>query len=222
MGKQEVRYLKPVAKTPNHREYHRLLRDMDKKIVMVQGYPGSGKSISAVYYGCRAMLDCKVKGLIFIRPNDGVGKEIGFLPGNEYEKMSPKLKQLIQYAESFTGMDCQLMIQTGKIVIQTLYNLQGMDLTGYYLIVDESQNIDPQSMFCILTRGADKIVFTGDCHPSQCVNKQLKPGRDGLSFLFENIGDLDCVGIVNMDSPDDIVRCDYMKDVILRMVEKLG
>lgn len=216
--KPEPRYAKPIAVTPNHKEYHKLLKDDEKKIVLVDGVAGTGKSITAVYYACQMMLKDKVRGIYFIRPNEGLGNSVGFLPGDLWEKLSPKLKQLIVYAEAFTGMDKSFLISSGKIVIQSLHDLQGMDLTGYVLVVDEAQNITPEAMYCICTRGAEKTVINGDSNPAQIVTKNKH--NDGISFLIDTISDLPEIGVVKMDI-DDIVRKDFIKNIIIRMMPKL-
>jgi len=216
-----VRYDKPKPLTENHKRYHNLLKDKSKRIVCCSGYAGTSKSISAIYYACQAILNGESKGVCLIRPNEGVGKDIGFLPGSEQEKLFPKLKQLLTYMESFLNTDSKFLIDSKTVVVQSLYNLQGMDLTGYWLIVDESQLIDAQSMYCICTRGAEKIVLTGDVSPAQCVNKKIKTGKDGLSFLMQTMGHLPIVGVANMDKEEDIVRQDYMKQVIICMTEAL-
>jgi predicted ribonuclease YlaK len=219
-SKPEPRYLKPQAVTLNHKAYHGMLKDETKKIVVVDGVAGSGKSIAAVYYACELLRKDKVKSIIFIRPNEGIGNDLGYLPGDLWDKLSPKLKQLIIYAECFTGVDRSFLISSGKIIIQSLYDLQGMDLTGSALVVDEAQNISPRAMYCICTRGAEKTIINGDSCPAQVTSKQIKSGNDGISFLIETIGDLSSVGVVKFTA-DDIVRQGFIKDVILRMTPAL-
>jgi PhoH-like ATPase len=216
-----VRYDRPKPITENHRKYHNLLKDPQKRIVAVDGYSGSGKSISAMYYACQAVLNNDIRGIYLVRPNEGVGKDIGFLPGTELEKLTPKLRQLLLYAESFLNTDIKTLIDNKTIIVQSLYNLQGMDLTGHWLIIDETQLLDAKSMYCICTRGAERIILTGDCSPAQCFTKGIKKGKDGLSFLMETMGHLPIVGVANMNSEDDIVRQDYMKLVIVCMTEAL-
>ena len=118
-------------------------------------------------------------------------------------------------------MDKYFLIETGKVIIQSLYDLQGMDLTGSVLVVDEAQNINPKAMYCICTRGAEKTIINGDSCSAQVTAKQIKSGNDGISFLINTIGDLDCVGIVEF-TEEDIVRQDFIKDIILRMTPKLN
>ena len=50
------RYDKPKPITENHRKYHNLLKDSSKKIVICNGYAGTSKSISSMYYACQSVL----------------------------------------------------------------------------------------------------------------------------------------------------------------------
>jgi Predicted ATPase related to phosphate starvation-inducible protein PhoH len=216
-----VRYERPVAVTENHRKYHRYLKDKSKYIVVCDGYAGTSKSISAVYYAVQAVLRGEAKGIYLVRANEGIGKDIGYTKGTDIDKLMPILKQLTIYCSSFFNEPIESLIDSETVVLQSLYRLQGMDLTGYILIVDEAQLISPEAMYCILTRGAEKVILTGDCRPEQCVNRSLKKGKDGLSFLMHYLGGSPMVGIVNMNSEDDIVRKGYMKEIIMKLTGSL-
>lgn len=209
-----VRYEKPIAITPNHKLYHRYLKDKNIKFVLCDGFAGSGKSLTAIYYACQAYLRGEIKGICITKENIGVGEEIGYVKGTELEKMMFRVRQLIKYIESFTNTDVDTLLANEALQIISVNALQGVDLTGYWLIVDEAQNIKPQAMHCICTRGAEKVVINGDCSPAQCAIRGIKKGKNGLSFLIHYLGNLPITGIVSMDDKADIVRQDYLKDVI--------
>lgn len=220
--KPEPRYAKPIAVTPNHKEYHKLLKDDEKKIVCCTGWAGTGKSIAAAYYGCVALNKGKCDGIVIIRSLEGVGKNPGAYPGTDIEKNEPKLRQLMNYISNFTGSDIESLIRFDKLKICGLYDIQGIDLTNKYIIVTEAQTLSPEEMYVVVTRGGYKIVIEGDTlAKGQCTNKSIKFGNDGLSFLIETIGELDFVGRCYLDSTDDIVRESYIKDIIIRMTPKI-
>lgn len=224
-GRQEKpdyqRYDKPVPITENHRKYHKLLKDISKRYVISDGIAGSGKSITAVYYAVQQVLRGEARGIYFVRANEGIGRDIGYTKGTEIDKLLPILKQLCVYASSFFNDSIENLLYDGRIVLQSLNKLQGLDLTGYILIVDEAQLIEPEAMYCIVTRGAEKTILIGDCRPEQSVCKRIKQGKDGLSFLLYYLGDSVSVGCVSMDSEDDIVRQGFMKEVVMKLTGAL-
>ena len=216
-----VRYAAPVPITENHKRYHKLLKDKSKPIVISDGFAGTGKSLTAVYYAVQSVLRREARGICLVRANEGIGKDIGYTKGGEVEKLMPILKQLTIYCESFFNDSIENLIATQTVVLQSLHRLQGLDLTDYILIVDEAQLITPEAMYCILTRGAEKVILTGDCREEQCVCRSIKTGKDGLSFLMHYLGDTDMVGVVSMDSINDVVRKGYMRDVIVKLTGSL-
>lgn len=207
-------YSKPVPITENHRKYHNLLKDDSKKIVICDGWPGSSKSISAMYYACNQIINNKAKGIVLVKE---MSDDTGFLKGDLVDKYLPKVKQLLRYAECFLQCDYKTLLQDEIIVIQPLSYLQGMDYTGYIMVVDEAELISPKMMYCICSRGAKRIFINGDTSPLQANNKSIRSGKDGLSFLKYTMSKSNTIGIVTMDKEEDIVRDGYIKEIILNM-----
>ena len=213
-------YDKPVALTDNHRRYHSLLKNPAKKIVIASGYAGVGKTRVAAYYASQALIAGKVKSIILVRSLEGVGKSPGAYPGSDTEKNEPKLRQLLKYIASDMNQDTDTLVLTKQVVICGLFDIQGSDFSDSYVIVTEAQTITKEEMYILLTRGAYKIVLEGDTlAKGQCVNRSIKFGDDGLSYLFNKIGDMEFVGQVKLDNKEDIVRNDYIKDIIIRFSE---
>lgn len=217
-----VRYDKPVPITSNHRKYHNLLKDKSKQVVVCTGWAGVGKSCTSSYYASQALLDGYVDGVVLVRSLEGVGKNPGAYPGSDVEKNEPKLRQLLRYISSFTNSDPEYLLLSQQVIICGLYDIQGMDFTNKYVLITEAQTLTPQEMYIVLTRGAKKIVLEGDTlAQGQCTNRSIKYGEDGLSFLFDKLDGLNFVGSVVMDNTDDIVRCDYIKEIIIRMSQDI-
>jgi phosphate starvation-inducible PhoH-like protein len=208
--------LKPI--TENHKRYHELCADPDKRVVLCTGYAGSGKSIIASFYGVKYLNDYDCNEIVVMRSLEGLGKDPGAYPGDAFEKNEPKLKQIMKYVEKFSRCDIYQMIRAEKFSIQSLYDVQGTDLTGKVLIVTEAQTLTAEEMYSVLTRGAEKVIIEGDVCAAQSVNHKIKVGYDGLSFLIDTIGDLPFVGVVEMNEEKDIVRNDYMRMIIMRMM----
>ena len=212
------RYDKPQPITENHKKYHNLLKDYSKKIVICNGYAGTSKSISSMYYACLSVIKGEAKGIVIVKD---MHDSTGYIPGTVEEKFLPKVKQLLQYAECFLQCDFQTLLNMGTIVIQPLAYLQGMDYTNYIMVVDEAELITPEMMYCICSRGATRIFINGDTNPMQSTARHIKQGKDGLSFLLQTMEKSNSLGMVTMDKEEDIVRDPYIREVIVNMQPKL-
>ena len=212
------KYKKPIPITENHKKYHNLLKDKSKKIVVCNGWAGSSKTLSAVYYACQAILNDEVKGIVIVKDMRDLD---GFLPGDLEDKYIPKVKQLLTYIECFLQCNYRTLLEHKTIIIQPLAYIQGTDYTDYIMIVDEAQLISPELMYCICSRGASRIFINGDTSPMQSTARHIKQGKDGLSFLLETMNKSSSFGMVTMNSENDIVRDSYIKEIIVNMQPKL-
>jgi hypothetical protein len=52
-------------------------------------------------------------------------------------------------------------------------------------------------------------------------NRKIKVGEDGLSFLINTLKGIDVFGAVEMNNENDIVRQEYMRKIIIRMMPEL-
>lgn len=212
------KYAPPVPITENHKRYHQLLKDKTKRIVIADGWAGTSKTISAVYYACNHVLNHEARGIVLVKE---MSDDVGFLKGDLEDKYLPKVKQLLRYIECFMQCDYKTLLADETVIIQPLSYLQGMDYTGYIVICDEAELITPEACYCLCSRGATRIFINGDTSPLQANSKLAKAGMSGLSFLMECMKGSKSLGKVTMDSKDDIVRDDYIKEIILNMLPKL-
>lgn len=210
-------YAKPVPITGNHNKYHQLLKSPNKKIVLCDGWAGCGKTIVSIWYACQALKRNKIDSIVIMRSLEGLGKDSGAYPGGPLEKNEPKLRQVMMYISSFLQCDIRALIASGVVQVQGLADVQGMDLTGCWLHVTEAQTLTPKEMYAVVTRGAEKVILEGDTCPAQ-LTKNVRFKEDGLTFLIDNIGDEEEVGIVTMTETTDIVRQDYLKNIIPKLM----
>jgi len=67
-----------------------LLMDENIQLVTLTGKAGSGKSLLALAAGLQQVLEQKkYEKIVILRPVQSLGKELGFLPGSEAEKLAP-------------------------------------------------------------------------------------------------------------------------------------
>jgi PhoH-like ATPase len=123
-------------------------------------------------------------------------KEIGFLPGDANDKISPYMEPLwdnlkfikAQYGEHEKKHKAiSEMVENKKIVITPLAFIRGRSFSNIMFIIDEAQNLTPHEIKTIITRAGEntKIVFTGDVH--QIDTPYLDEYSNGLAYLIQKI-----------------------------------
>lgn len=171
-----------------------LLRD-DIRLVALQGVAGTGKTLLAL----AAALEQKDKygQIILSRPIIPLSnREIGFLPGDEKDKISPYMMPLwdnLKYIRSQfkpnerKAVDIEQMQENGDLEVTALAYIRGRSLTNTMFIIDEAQNLTPHEIKTIITRAGEgtKIVFTGDIH--QIDTPYLDAQSNGLSFIIDRL-----------------------------------
>ena len=207
--KLEYRKSAPYGITPrNAGQYflqEALMQPADKApLVIVKGMAGTSKTFYSLAVGLEKLLNHptgEYRRILICRPNAQFDDDIGFLPGDEQEKISPlmrpvidNLEQLIDSSEEERYQDEEEL--NGKIeeifargIIQTeaLNYIRGRSIVKTYLIIDEAQNTTPDQIKGIITRaGKDtKIVLLGD--PNQIDRPFLDERTNGLSYASEHM-----------------------------------
>ena len=165
------------------------------RLVALQGVAGTGKTLLAL---ASALEQAKsYQQIILARPIVPLSnKEIGFLPGDANDKISPYMEPLwdnLKYIKSQFGENEKKhraiieMEQQGKIVIIPLAFIRGRSLSNILFIVDEAQNLTPHEIKTIITRAGEntKIIFTGDVH--QIDTPYLDEHSNGLAYLIDKL-----------------------------------
>lgn len=139
--------------------------------------------------------------ILICRPNAQFDDDIGFLPGDEQEKISPlmrpiidNLEQLIDSSEEERYDDeeelrgkVEEIFARGLVQAEALNFIRGRSIVKTYLIIDEAQNTTPDQIKGIITRaGKDtKIILLGD--PNQIDRSFLDERTNGLSYASEHM-----------------------------------
>jgi PhoH-like ATPase len=174
--------------------FHALLNN-NVKLVALQGVAGTGKTLLAL---AAALEQNKLfNQIILARPIVPLSnREIGFLPGDANEKISPYMEPLwdnLKFIKSQFGENekkhkaIQDMQDSGKIMITPLAFIRGRSLSNIIFIVDEAQNLTPHEVKTIITRAGEntKIIFTGDVH--QIDSPYLDENSNGLAYLIDRL-----------------------------------
>lgn len=202
-----------------------LLSD-DIPLVILIGEAGTAKTFCSVVAAMYGYSHNKWDQIIATRNNVEFDKGIGFLPGDEQEKVSPLLRGITDNLRTYLkiqGTDEQDLattvndyIETGRISVESMGFMRGRSITNSFLILDEAQNATQKQVMGIVTRAGEhtKIVVCGD--PDQIDDLSLDKRTCGISYL-ESImrSSIHSATIVFPES--ECVRSALAKDAAARM-----
>lgn len=171
------------------------LLNEDIKLVALEGVAGTGKTLLAL----ASALEQKNKydQIILARPIIPLSnREIGFLPGDAEDKISPYMQPLWDNLNFIKkqfktnekkGKILQNMQDSGALMITALAFIRGRSLTNSIFIVDEAQNLTPHEVKTIITRAGEgtKVIFTGDIN--QIDTPYMDEHSNGLTYLIDRL-----------------------------------
>jgi PhoH-like ATPase len=185
-----------------------LLLDPEVRVVALDGMAGTGKTILALAAGLELVMEQRAYDKVAVyRPVVPVGKaELGFLPGTLDEKLNPwmtaVIDALVALTERRSHADARAIVEEmtsrEKLSLEAVTYLRGRSLHGTYVLVDESQNIEPTTLKTILTRVGEgtKVVFTGDT--SQIDAPYLSEHNNAVSVLIDAFSGEPCFGHIRL------------------------
>lgn len=172
-----------------------VLMDDSIKLVTLVGKAGTGKTLLAIAAGLHKTAEENVYNRLLVsRPVFPMGKDLGFLPGDIEEKLTPWMQPIFDNVELLiSGHESEKrhskgykeLMAMGLLDIEPLTYIRGRSIPNQYLIVDEAQNLSPHEIKTIVTRVGEgtKIVLTGD--PYQIDNPYVDASSNGLTYLVE-------------------------------------
>ena len=150
-------------------------------ISIILGKAGSGKTLLACQIALQEILEKKRNKIIITRPT--ISKEdLGHLPGNMEEKMSPWVAPIYGNMYQLLRKErVDKMIKDGQIEIVPVSYMRGRTFLNACVIVDECQNLDHEQTLMILQRIGlnSRMMFCGD---SEQIDLKHNAGS-GLKFL---------------------------------------
>jgi PhoH-like ATPase len=172
-----------------------LLMDPECDFVTLAGTAGTGKTLMTLAAGLSQVLDDRrYSEIIVTRVTVPVGEDIGFLPGDEQEKMGPWMGALDDNLEVLARSDASAGewgraatndLVRAKIKIKSLNFMRGRTFLNKFVLIDEAQNLTPKQMKTLITRAGPgtKIVCLGNL--AQIDTPYLTEGSSGLTFAVD-------------------------------------
>lgn len=183
-----------------------VLLDPDVKLVTLTGKAGTGKTLLALASALKQSES--FDQILLARPIVALGnKELGFLPGDEKQKIAPYMQPLfdnllvIKNHISYGGVESRNiedMQKNKKLEIEALAYIRGRSLSEMICIVDEAQNLTPHEIKTIITRAGEgtKMVFAGDLQ--QIDSPYLDAQSNGLAYVIDKMSGQDLFAHVNL------------------------
>lgn len=218
----EIQTKRLIAKTDKQQEYLNMLNDPKVQIIVCLGLHGSGKSFLAASVAADKYRTGAIKKIIVARPYVQTGKSSGSKPGTALEKLYPYVRNILDTIKQRIGSGAYDVAladgQKGSIEVQEVESIRGrsFDLPSF-LLIDEAQQSTEDEMLAIVTRISDncKLVLCGDEN-----QRDIKTSSGLAWFLdFAKRHKLANVGIINFNSPDDIVRGGIVKDIAIGLIK---
>ena len=182
-----------------------LMEDAEKvPLVIVKGMAGTAKTFYSLAVGLEKVMNSssqEYRKILVTRPNVQFDNDIGFLPGNEQEKISPLMRPIIDNLEQLLDSDdaerysdekalsgkIEEVFDRGIIVAEAMNFIRGRSFAQTYLLIDEAQNMTPKQVTGIITRAGKgtKVILLGD--PKQIDTAFLDERTNGLSYASEKM-----------------------------------
>lgn len=175
-------------------------------LVIIKGMAGTAKTFYSLAVGMEKVYNNPSKEyrrVIVCRPNAQFDDDIGFLPGDEKEKIAPLMRPIIDNLEQILDSDDKKryedeeelsdkvaeVFERGIIQTEALNFIRGRSIAQTYLIIDEAQNMTPNQVKGIITRAGQgtKIILLGD--PHQIDKPFLDEKTNGLSYAAKYMKD---------------------------------
>ena len=142
-------------------------------------------------------------------------RDIGFLPGDEQEKVSiyeapyrSICRELFGIKDSYDSLK-----QQNNVKFMSTSFIRGITINNAVIIVDECQNLNFHELDSIITRLGknSKIIFCGDYTQSDLTKESDKTGIINFMKILKELPEFTTVefGI------NDIVRSDFLKSYII-------
>ena len=149
------------------------LLDENYPLVVIKGSAGTGKTFCTLAAGLQETMENQNYSRILVTRSVTASEQYGFLPGDIEEKLSPYLAGIKDNLSILTSdnkknnfkktdfgkkpeeENGEYYFERGIVQIQAIGFLRGRSIVDTFFIIDETQNIEPDTIKSIVTRAAE-------------------------------------------------------------------
>lgn len=208
-------HAKPV-KCLNSRQKEFVKSIKEKEITICSGPSGSGKTYVALWEALRLLEKKEFEQIVLVKSVTSIpGEELGFMPGDMYEKMENYMISFYGNIDKIIGEEARkYLVKSGKIKIQPLAFVRGINIDNSIVILDEVQNLTIDTFKTIITRigTGSRYIIMGDRDQTDFKIKS----KSCLQKLLELFQEDELVGTIAFEK-EDCVR----NPIIPHLLDKL-
>jgi len=183
-----------------------MLLDPEIRLMALTGKAGTGKTLLALAAAIEQHRS--YEQILLARPIVALSnRDIGYLPGDASEKISPYMQPLfdnlavIKHTFNPRSNEYQMiedMVKEERLTITPLAYIRGRSLSNAFFIIDEAQNLTPHEVKTIITRAGEgtKMIFTGDLQ--QIDSPYLDMKSNGLAYMTDKMRNQDLFAHINL------------------------
>lgn len=203
--KKDFNILSISPKNKEQRFAMEMLVDTSIPMVSICGVAGSGKTMMAIASALHMLDKGLYERIVLTRPVVSLSTNIGMLPGEKNEKMKPWVQPIfdnIKWALKGGDMYINLLMEKGKIEIESLSYIRGRTFPNTIFIVDECQNTTISEIKAIITRMGtnSKLILTGDVE--QIDSPKLDVFNSGLSTVINKFKFSELAANINLNKSE--------------------
>lgn len=220
LSNMQLKEIHPL--TQNQGKVFDIYNNTDKQIVL-DGYPGVGKSYLALYLALNDVLygENGYEKIIIIR-SLVKGREIGHLPGSISEKQDPFFAPYYDICNDLfhRGDAAEILLKKDLLQFENTSFLRGLTFNDCIVIIDEAQNENFHGLDTIFCRNGKncRMIFCGDAMQTDLLySKNDISGHVKFLNILEKIDDVEIVKF----SVNDIVRNKMIKSYIIEKMKHL-
>lgn len=171
-------------------------------LVILTGPAGTAKTFLSMAAGLAQAFDGdSYRRVLATRSNTEMDKTLGFLKGDEVQKLSPLMRPIFDNVENLHKTEkkrgkkdgvqyedpARFLLDSGVVSLQSMGYMRGRSITDTYIVIDEAQNMSLTQVLSMITRAGEgsKIILLGD--PDQIDNQYLDRKNNGLVFAAEKM-----------------------------------
>ena len=181
-------------------------------VVFAIGPAGTGKTYVAVAMAVAALNEHRVKRIVLSRPAVEAGEQLGFLPGDFYEKVDPYLQPLYDaLGDMLPREKLAEYLEQDRVEVVPLAYMRGRTLKSSFVILDEAQNVTTSQMKMFLTRLGPKsqAIITGDVTQTDLQHRS----ESGLVQVQHILKDIQGIKFIYLER-EDVVRHRLVREII--------